>query len=144
MFLHLSMAGIMLVYLMCLRGFVTVMSYLVPWRCLALGLVGLATTATSLVAGFSLHHDDIPVWLFWLRYKRFGSLSFPLSPLSLFLSAPYNDEISFCLFSRGCIVCLLVCLCLSVSVSVCMSVPISPPLVLLYKDDIPVWIFWVR
>jgi hypothetical protein len=58
----------------------------VPWRCLALGLVGLATTATSLVAGFSLHHDDIPVWLFWLRYKRFGSLSLSLSPSPLSLS----------------------------------------------------------
>ena len=64
--LHLC-AGIMLVYLMCLRGFVTVMTYLLPSRYLSLGLVGLATTATSLVAGFSLHHDDIPVWLFWRR-----------------------------------------------------------------------------
>jgi hypothetical protein len=62
-------AGIMLVYLMCVRGFVTVLTYLLPTcRYLSMGLVGLATTATSLVAGFSLHHDDIPVWLFWLRY----------------------------------------------------------------------------
>ena len=62
-----TVAGIMLVYLMCLRGFVTCMTYLVPCRYVSLGLVGLATTATSLVAGFSLHHDDIPIWLFWLR-----------------------------------------------------------------------------
>jgi hypothetical protein len=59
----------MLVYLMCVRGFVSVLTYLLPTcRYLSMGLVGLATTATSLVAGFSLHHDDIPIWLFWLRY----------------------------------------------------------------------------
>ncbi len=54
---------------MCVRGFVSVLTYLLPTcRYLSMGLVGLATTATSLVAGFSLHHDDIPIWLFWLRY----------------------------------------------------------------------------
>jgi ABC-type multidrug transport system permease subunit len=77
----------MLVYLMCVRGFVTLLTYVFPSRYLSMGLVGLATTATSLVAGFSLHHDDIPIWLFWLRcVNRVGMSTIKLRKPFCFVS----------------------------------------------------------
>ena len=40
------------------------------FRHLAVTLVGILTTLTSLPAGFSIHKDDIPSWLGWIRYNQ--------------------------------------------------------------------------
>lgn len=61
-------AGLMGAYLFFLRSLVLVCCYSLRSRHLALALVGLLTTLTSFTTGFTLHHNDLPSWLGWLRW----------------------------------------------------------------------------
>jgi hypothetical protein len=58
----------MMVYLFLLRAMVLLLVYLVPSLPVAMGIMGALTLTTSLVTGFSVHQDELPVWLSWIRY----------------------------------------------------------------------------
>ena len=57
----------MVVYLFCLKNLVLISCLLTSSRTLGIGLVGILSTCTSLVAGFSIHTEDIPPWCTWIR-----------------------------------------------------------------------------
>jgi len=62
----LSVAGLMLVYLLALQMLITALGYLLKWKHIAAILAGLLVTCLALVSGLPVHAADLGVWCKWL------------------------------------------------------------------------------
>ena len=62
----LSVAGLMLVYLLTLQMLMTALGYLFKWKHIAAISAGLLVTCLALVSGLPVHTADLGVWCKWL------------------------------------------------------------------------------
>jgi len=62
----LSVAGLMLLYLLALQMLITALGYLLKWKHIAAILAGLLVTCLALVSGLPVHAADLGVWCKWL------------------------------------------------------------------------------
>lgn len=62
----LSVAGLMLVYLLALQMLITALGYLLKWKHIAAILAGLLVTCLAFVSGLPVHAADLGVWCKWL------------------------------------------------------------------------------